>query len=184
MITLPIERMKKYINEYGLSYKEARNLIKEKEISDLFDKTVSLGSSPKETSNWITMKLTEYLNKNTLEFKDIIITPEMLNELISLINNKTISNEQAKKVFEVMIKEEKMPSILVQELGMEQVSDETEVIKVVNEVLDNNIDAVNTYKSGKTNIVGFLIGQVLKTSGGKINPSVASKILNIEIQKR
>ena len=184
MITLPIERMKKYINEYGLSYKEARNLIKEKEISDLFDKTVSLGSSPKETSNWITMKLTEYLNKNTLEFKDIIITPEMLNELISLINNKTISNEQAKKVFETMIKEEKMPSVLVKELGMEQVSDETEIIKVVNEVLDNNIDAVNTYKSGKTNIVGFLIGQVLKTSGGKINPSVASKILNIEIQKR
>ena len=108
----------------------------------------------------------------------------MLNELISLINNKTISNEQAKKVFETMIKEEKMPSVLVKELGMEQVSDETEVIKVVNEVLDNNIDAVNTYKSGKTNIVGFLIGQVLKVSGGKINPSVASKILNIEIQKR
>ncbi len=184
MTILPIDRMKKYINEYGLNYKEARNLIREKEISDLFDKTVELGSSPKEASNWISMKLTEYLNKNTLEFNEISITPEMLNELITLINNKTISNEQAKKVFEVMITESKMPSIIVKELGMEQISDEEEIRKFINEVLDNNIDAVNTYKSGKTNIVGFLMGQVLKASSGKINPGIANKILNSEISKR
>lgn len=184
MVILPTERMKKYIQEYGLSYREARALIKEKEISDLFDRTVGLGSSPKEVSNWITMKLTEYLNKNTLEFNEISITPEMLNELISLINNKIISNEQAKKVFEVMMSESKMPKIIVKELGMEQITDEQEIIKIINEVLDNNLDAVNTYKEGKTNIIGFLMGQVLKNSGGKINPGLASKILSIEIQKR
>ncbi len=184
MIILPIERMKKYISEYGLSYREAKNLIREKEISDLFDKTIDLGSNPKEVSNWITMKLTEYLNKNTMEFNEISITPEMFNELITLINNKTISNEQAKKVFEVMISESKMPNIIIKELGMEQITNEEEITKFVNSVLDNNSDAVNTYKSGKTNIVGFLIGQVLKASGGKINPGLANKILNIEIQKR
>lgn len=184
MIILPIERMKKYISEYGLSYREAKNLIREKEISDLFDKTIDLGSNPKEVSNWITMKLTEYLNKNTMEFNEISITPEMLNELITLINNKTISNEQAKKVFEVMISESKMPNIIIKELGMEQITNEEEITKFVNSVLDNNGDAVNTYKSGKTNIVGFLMGQVLKASGGKINPGLANKILNIEIQKR
>ncbi len=184
MITLPVERMKKYINEYGLSYREAKNLIREKEISDLFNKTIDLGSNPKEASNWITMKLTEYLNKNALEFNEISITAEMLNELITLINNKTISNEQAKKVFEVMIGESKMPNVIIKELGMEQVTNEEEIRKFVNEILDDNIDAVNTYKSGKINIVGFLMGQVLKASGGKINPGLANKILNIEIQKR
>jgi len=184
MVVLPTERMKKYINEYSLSYKEARNIIRERKISDLFDKTVELGSSPKEASNWITMKLTEYLNKNTLEFNEVYITPEMLNELITLINNKTISNEQGKKVFETMLSESKMPSVIIKELGMEQITNEEEIIKFVNDVLDNNIEAVNTYKAGKTNIVGFLIGQVLKASGGKINPGLASKILNIEIQKR
>ncbi len=184
MIVLPNERIKKYISEYKLSYKEAKNLVREKEISNLFEGTVNLGSSPKEASNWITMKLTEYLNKNALEFNELSITSEMLNELISLINNKTISNEQAKKVFEVMIGESKMPNLIVKELGMEQISNEEEIKKFVNEVLDSNIDAVNTYKSGKTNIVGFLMGQVLKVSGGKINPAIANKILSIEIQKR
>lgn len=184
MIVLPTDRMKKYINDYELSYKEAKTLVREKEISDLFDGTVNLGSNPKEASNWITMKLTEYLNKNTLEFSEINVTPEMLNELISLINNKIISNEQAKKVFEIMISESKMPKLIVKELGMEQITDEEEITKFINDVLDNNIDAVNTYKSGKTNIVGFLMGQVLKRSGGKINPGLANKILNIEIQKR
>jgi aspartyl-tRNA(Asn)/glutamyl-tRNA(Gln) amidotransferase subunit B len=184
MVTLPTDRMKKYINDYDLSYKEAKTLVREKEISDLFDNTVNLGSNPREASNWITMKLTEFLNRNSLEFSEISITPEMLNELISLINNKIISNEQAKKVFEVMINESKMPKLIVKELGMEQITDEEEITKFINDVLDNNIDAVNTYKSGKTNIVGFLMGQVLKLSGGKINPGLANKILNIEIQKR
>lgn len=184
MIVLPIERMKKYINVYNLSYKEAKSLIKEKNISDLFEKTVELGSSPKEASNWISMKLTEYLNKNKLASNEVNITPEVLNELISLINSKIISNEQAKKVFEIMISESKMPKEIVKELGMEQITNEEEIVNIINSVLDDNIDAVNTYKSGKTNIVGFLMGQVLKASSGKINPGLANKILTEEIKKR
>ena len=184
MIVLPNDRIKKYINEYLLTFKEAKVLIRDRKISDLFEDTIKLGSSPKDASNWITMKLTEYLNKKMVEFDEITLTSEMLNELISLINNKTISNEQAKKVFEVMIDESKLPSVIIKELGMEQISNEDEIRKFVNNILDENNDAVNTYKSGKTNIVGFLMGQVLKASGGKINPGLANKILNEEILKR
>lgn len=181
---LPLERKNNYIKNYELTEVEAKTLVKEKEISDLFEGAIALGSSPKEASNWINMRLIGYLNKNKLNFSDTNISSYKLNELISLVSKNIISSEQAKKVFDIMLEENKNPIEIVESSGMKQVTDETEIKAIINKVLDNNINAVDTYKSGKTNIVGFLMGQVLKESGGKVNPAAANKILMEEISKR
>ena len=126
--------------------------------------------------------MTTTTNNKTID--EVYLTPEMLVELINMVKSGKISSQQAKEVFALILEEEKTPETIVKEKGMEQISDENLIREIVNKVLDENMEAVETYKSGKTNIVGFLVGQVLKSSGGKANPGVASKILNEEINKR
>ena len=101
-----------------------------------------------------------------------------------MVSKGKISSEQAKQVFNYVFEEEKTPSEIVKEKGMEQVSDEAAIRDMVNEVIDENPNQLATYKSGKTNILGFFVGQVLKKSGGKANPSIVNKIVNEEINKR
>ncbi len=180
---LPMDRLKKYMNDYNLTEVESRTLLKEKELSDFFENVVNMGVNPKEVSNWMTTRLVGYLNKNNVTVSNIYMTPKMLSNLINLINDKTISTEQGKKIFDLILEEKKEPLELIEKYDMKQVSDEGEIINIIKEVLDKNPDAVSTYKSGKTNILGFLVGLVLKSSGGKVNPSIASEILRKELEK-
>jgi len=180
---LPSERKKNYIL-LGVSEKDAKTLVKSKEISDYFEKVLELGGDAKEASNWITTRLLGFMNNNDKGISEVYMTPLMLCELISMVKGGKISSQQAKDVFASVLEEEKSPSDIVKEKGMEQISDETAIRDIVNKVLDDNPSQLETYKSGKTNILGFFVGQILKSSGGKANPSVASKILNEEISKR
>ena len=114
---------------------------------------------------------------------------ETLNDLIEIVNkfNEECGKEKSQahnKIVNDVFEEEKTPSEIVKEKGMEQVSDEAAIRDMVNEVIDENPNQLATYKSGKTNILGFFVGQVLKKSGGKANPSIVNKIVNEEINKR
>ena len=124
------------------------------------------------------------MNSNFKSISDVYLTPKMLVDMLDMINSGKISSQQAKEVFSAILEEEKTPEDIVKEKGMEQISDEGVIREFVNKVLDENTDQVNIYKSGKTNIIGFLVGQVLKISGGKANPSIVSKIINEEINNR
>ncbi len=181
--TLPYERELKYIS-LGVNSKDARTLVREKAVSDFFESVLSLGGDAKDAANWMTTRLLGFMNTNNKTIDEVYLTPEMLVELINMVKSGKISSQQAKEVFALILEEEKTPETIVKEKGMEQISDENLIREIVNKVLDENMEAVETYKSGKTNIVGFLVGQVLKSSGGKANPGVASKILNEEINKR
>lgn len=180
---LPNERRLIYEN-LGVIKKDAKTLVKSKSISDYFEDVLSLGGDAKEASNWITTRLLGYLNSNGKTINDVFMTPKMLVNLMDMIKCGRISTQQAKEVFVNVLEEEKSPEEIVLEKGMEQISDEEEIRKIVKEVLDENKAQVDTYKSGKTNIIGFFVGQILKSSGGKANPSIVSKILNEEINKR
>lgn len=180
---LPISRMNKYIL-LGVNKKEAKTLVRDKSISDYFEKMLELNVNPTMASNWITGKLMGYLNEEKKSIHEIFMSPEMLASLINMVSKGKISSEQAKQVFNYVFEEEKTPSEIVKEKGMEQVSDEGAIRDMVNEVIDENPNQLATYKSGKTNILGFFVGQVLKKSGGKANPSIVNKIVNEEINKR
>ena len=181
---LPNKRKEKYIENYNLSTKDAETLVKEKDISDYFEKCIKLSCEPKEASNWITTRLLGYLNKTDLKIKDIFMTPEMLTEICSSVKTGKISSQQAKEVFTLVLEENKAPDVVIKEKGFVQNSNEEEIISLIQKVLDENEQAVNDYKNGKTNIVGYLVGQVLKASQGKFNPGLTAKLLNEEIRKR
>lgn len=178
------ERKEKYISQYGLTDYDATILVKEKKVSDYFEKAIELGSDAKSASNWVTTNLLGYLNKNELTIDDIKMTPEMLVEIIKLVEKKTISSKQAKEVFADVIITGKKPTDVVSEKGMSQISDTGEIVKIANEVLDENPEIIEKYKSGRTNVVDFLVGQIMKKTRGKANPELARSTMLSEIEKR
>lgn len=173
------ERKEKYIKEYGLSNYDASVLVKDKKVSDYFEECVSLGSDPKNACNWITTKLLAEVNKSeTLTINDIFIKPNMLSELIKLIEDKKITNNQGKEVFSKMIEEKSSPIEIVKKYNMEVIEDDNLIESLVMEVINENEKAINDYKNGRTNMLDYMVGQVMKKSKGKANPVEAkSKLL-------
>lgn len=180
---LPFERYNKYVN-LGVNKKDAKVLIKDKKISDFYEGCLSLNANPVSVSNWITTRLLGYLNQTNKSIDEVFIKPEHLVNTVKMIEEGRISTEQAKSVFTYILEEEKTPEEIVKEKGLEQISDPEEIRKLVNEVIDNNPKELESYKSGKTNLIGFFIGQTLKLSEGKANPSLVNKIVSEEISKR
>lgn len=107
----------------------------------------------------------------------------MLTEICISVKNGKISSQQAKEVFNFVLEEQKEPSKIIEEKGFVQNSNEDEIISLIQKVLDENKQAVNDFKNGRTNIIGYLVGQVLKASQGKFNPGLTAKLLNEEIRK-
>ena len=176
---LAYERKEKYINEYGLSEYDAGVLTKDKKISDYFEECVRLKCDPKSACNWITTRVLGELNKseeNTID--DLFIRPNMIVELVSLVNNKKISSDQAKKVFTKMLEEKLTPKEIVKKYDMEVIEDSGLIESLVNEVINENPKAIEDYHNGRTNMLDYLVGQVMKKSKGKANPVEAkSKML-------
>lgn len=175
---LAYERKQKYINEYGLSDYDAGVLTKNKKVSDYFDSCIKLGSDAKSACNWITTRIMGELNKseeNTIE--DLFITPKMLSELIKLINDKKITNNQGKEVFTHMLEEHLAPLEIVKKYDMGVLEDSNLIESLVNEVISENEKAITDYHNGRTNMLDYLVGQVMKKSRGKANPVEAKEKL-------
>ncbi len=172
------ERREKYVNDYNLSLYDASVLVKSKKISDYFERCINLGSDAKSACNWITTKVLGELNKseeNTID--NFFITPEMLSELIKLITDKKITNNQGKEVFSKMLEEKLTPSEIVKKYNMEVIEDDSLIQSIVDEVINENEKAITDYKNGRTNMLDYMVGQVMKKSKGKANPVSAKNIL-------
>ncbi len=178
------ERKEKYINEFGLSEYDAKVLVKEKMVSDYFDQTVNEGADPKLASNWITSVILGHLNKLDLTINDIFLTPKMLCGLIQKVTSGEISIKQGKEVLFKSLTEDVDPIKVVEESGMKQIGSTDEILKIVLEVLDEQPQAITQYKSGHTNIIDFLVGQVMKKTKGQANPAITRNMLIEEVEKR
>jgi aspartyl-tRNA(Asn)/glutamyl-tRNA(Gln) amidotransferase subunit B len=181
---LQYERINEYINNYNLSRYDATVLVKEKEISDYFEEVIKCDITPKSAANWVTGIILAHLNKEEINIDDLFLRPNMLADLIKLVESGKISIKQGKEVLYESLEEEKEPLKLVKEKNISQTSDEGEILKVVNEVLDEQASGVEEYKKGRTNVVDFMVGQVMKKTRGKANPSIAMKLIKQEIEKR
>lgn len=165
------ERKEKYINEYGLSEYDAGVLTKDKKISDYFEECVSLKCDPKSACNWITTRVLGELNKSEENnIDDLYIRPNMIVELVTLVNDKKISSDQAKKVFTKMLEESLTPKEIVKKYDMEVIEDAGLIESLANEVISENAKAIEDYHNGRTNMLDYLVGQVMKKSKGKANP--------------
>ena len=180
---LASDRKLKYINEYGLSEYDSTIIVKEKDISDFYEETVKLGADVKKAANWLTSVILGYLNKNEFGIKDIYLTPNMLFEIMDLVESGKISSKQSKEVLMHVLDDKKEPSKIVKELGMEQISDDATIRDIVTKVLDEHPDLIEDHRKGK-NTFDFFVGQVMKATRGKANPSLTAEIIRDEIDKR
>ena len=178
------ERKGTYMNDYNLSKYDATILTKEKSVSDYFEKTIEAGCDPKLASNWITSIILGELNKKEIEINEIFITPSMLSDLIKLVSNGDISSKQGKEVLYRSLEEEIEPVKIVEQEGMKQIGGADEILKIVTEVLEEQPQSIEQYKNGRTNIVDFLVGQVMKKTHGQANPAMARSMMIEEIEKR
>lgn len=182
---MPVERRKRYVEEYGIPTYDATVLTATVEMSDFFDETVALGADPKQVSNWLMGDVSAHLNKAQAEIHDTPLTAKGLAEMILLIADGTISSKIAKRVFNELMKEEITDvRALVEEKGWAQLSDPNELLPIISEILDNNEQSVADFKEGRDRAKGFLIGQIMKATRGQANPAVVNKLLNEELNKR
>ncbi len=123
-----------------------------------------------------------HLQQALIQQLSLPISPENLGQLIALISDGTISGKIAKDVFAEMMKSKKSPSDIVKEKGLEQVSDDTEILKLIDKVISENEDKVKDYLGGKDRLFGFFVGQVMKISQGKANPSIVNKLLKEKLK--
>lgn len=180
---LPDVRQARYVKEYGLPSTDAGVLTSSKDISDFFQQSVATGVDAKLVSNWIMGDLMGYLNAEQLELKDIKMTAVSLGEMVKLIEKGTISTKIAKTVFKEMLETGKEPVKIVEEKGLVQISDEGAIRQIAQEAITKHPQSVEDYKAGKTQAIGFLVGQVMKATKGKANPGLVNQLLKEELEK-
>lgn len=180
---LPDERKQRYVEELGLSDYDAGVITGTIEMADFFEDTIALGADEKQVANWLMGDLSAYMNKHLKELPELAITPEGLAKMIKLIEDGTISSKIAKRVFAHLVENGGDPEEFVKKEGLVQISDEGELLKIVQQVLAENEQSVQDYKDGKGRALGFLVGQVMKATKGQANPQLANKLLKEEIDK-
>ena len=175
---LPEAKRTRFKKEFALSDFDAETLTSTRELSLWFEEAASKSKNSKRTANIILSELLAVLNEKNQTIEEVEITPAHIAELSNSLEENKITSKQAKEVFAEMLATNKMPSEIIKEKGMEQVSDSGAIDKIVQDVLAANPKAIEDFKNGKTNVVGWLMGQVMKLSQGKANPKQATEILN------
>ena len=179
---MPIEKRARFVAEYGLSEKDASIIIASKALATFYEEVVKLGGNPKTVSNYILGDLLRLLNSNNMEAEDIKISPQNFVELLKIIEEGKISNTAGKEVFKEMFLSNEKPTVIIEEKGLSQISCSDEIEKLVNEVLSNNPKSIEDFKAGKTQAIGYLMGQVMKASKGKANPPVAKQMIEDKLK--
>ena len=178
---LPDQRKNKYMNTYHLSNYDASVLTSDKKISDFFNQTINsdvqLKKSAKIVANWLTSELFSLLNKNNIDLLDSPVTPDNLGELVKLISSNEISGKIAKDVLEEMFKTNKSAKEIVNEKDLKQVTDQSEIEKVIDDVINENQKMIKEYLGGKNKLLGFFVGQAMKKTKGKANPKLLNDLM-------
>ncbi|UCM92444.1 Asp-tRNA(Asn)/Glu-tRNA(Gln) amidotransferase subunit GatB [Candidatus Tisiphia endosymbiont of Melanophora roralis] len=178
---LPDAKIKRYIAEYSLNTYDAEVLAADEQVAYYFEAAVTL-CSPKILANWIISELFGQLNKNSISLNECKITPKMLAQMVKLIEDGVISGKIAKVVFETMFETGEQPEKIIKEKGLVQMSDSGILSAIIDEILSENPDSVAAYKSGKDKLFGFFVGQVMKKTEGKANPSLVNDLLKERLQ--
>jgi aspartyl-tRNA(Asn)/glutamyl-tRNA(Gln) amidotransferase subunit B len=181
MPELPEARRLRFVTAYGLPAYDAGVLTQSSEIADYFEAVAEASGNAKAASNWVMGELLRTLKERGAALADIALTPAGLAGLVGLIDKGTISSTIAKDVFAKMVESGESADAIVSREGLAQNSDEDALVVIVREVVSRNADAVAQYRAGKTQTFGFLVGQVMKQSGGKANPTLASQLLRREL---
>ncbi len=178
------ERVEKYINKYKLSEKDAETLTKEKDVANYFEDVIKNGIDAKTASNWVISVILGSLNKLDISLKEMFITSTMLADILKLVEEEKLSSLNCKKVLYEAMDLKKPPLDLINEQGIKQIDDKDTLIKVINEVIDENLDIFEQYLNGNNTVANFYIGKVMSKTNRQANPKVALELIKEVLEGR
>ncbi|HIK54374.1 MAG TPA: Asp-tRNA(Asn)/Glu-tRNA(Gln) amidotransferase subunit GatB [Synechococcales cyanobacterium M55_K2018_004] len=179
---LPAQKRHRYENELGLSAYDARVLTDDRAMAEYFEAAVAAGAPAKQAANWITSDITGYLNKEGKSISEIALKPEVLAEMIGLIEANTISTKIGKDILPELLAKGGSAKALVESKGLIQISDAGAIEAIIDEVIAANPGELEKYRSGKKNLLGFFVGQVMKKSGGRADPKLTNQLLQKKLE--
>ncbi len=181
---LPNERIFRFMQQYGLSQEDSTLLIETPEKADLLEATVAVSNQqPQEIVKWILGDISKYLNDTGKQLSDFAITPQSLSDLVTAVTSGQISTTAGKTVLDVILFEERAVSDVIKEKGLAQISDTDALAGIVSDVLAQNEKSVHDFKNGKTNALGYLVGQCMRMTKGKGNPTLMRQLLEEALSK-
>ena len=178
---LPEQRVKRFGEEYGLSFADASQLVSDRSLADYYEAAAKASANPRAAANWIRSELLRELEAAGKTAAESPVPAEELGMLIRLIDEEKISGKQAKDVLVEMFKSGKGALAIIEEQGLVQVSDTGEIDALIDAVIAANPDQVGNYRSGKEALLGFFVGQVIKASKGKANPKIVNERLRAKL---
>ena len=185
MPALPRDLFIRFTKEFGLSEYDAYNLTDSKEIALFFQKITKLCSNYKSAANWVMGDIKSYLNQQGMEMSDFPISVENIALLIQIIDDGKVSSSVAsQKIFPELLKsDEKTPLQIAEKLNLIQDSDESSILSYIQTVIESNPEEIERYKNGEKQLIGFLMGQLMKASKGKADPKAANQLMRETLDK-
>ncbi len=180
---LPDARMERFVRQYDLPEYDAEVLTSGRPLADYFESAVKGAKSAKTVSNWVMGEVMRVLKEKNTSPADCRVKPDMLREMIGLIDSGAISGKIAKAVFEEMMESGARPAAIVEKKGLTQITDTSAIEAEVEKTIGANPKQVEDYKNGKIKLIGFFVGQVMKATKGKASPEVVNKILKEKLEK-
>ncbi len=175
---LPLARRSRFVEAYGVPEYDAEILTEERSLSDFFEATVAeLDGDPKRVSNWVMNDVLRLIREEDTSAGELGLQPGELAEIILMVEGGTISSSVGKELLGQVRSSDRTPAQIVEEEGLAQVSDADELGGVAARILDANPDQVAAYQAGKTSLIGWFVGQMMKETGGQADPKVAKEIL-------
>ena len=178
---LPLKRKERYTKEYGLPEYDAEVLTSDIVIADFFDQCCASYNNKKLLSNWIMGDIMRKLKENEGNITDIPVSVDNFVSLLKLYDGKVISQNASKTVFEKIWERNCKPEIIVEEMGLKQISDTGELLTMVKDIIKNNPQPAEDYKKGNKKALAFFVGQIMKASKGKANPQIVNELLSKEL---
>ena len=175
---LPEVRNRRFIDDFGLSVNHAGTLTASRRIADYFEELVELSNDPKNAATWVMGHVNRVLNEQEIAIEEFSIAPKRLAQLMDKVSTGAVSISAARTVFDEMVSDKSEVEALIAKLGVEQVSDDSEIDKIVQGIIDANPDETKRYKNGEIKLKGWFVGQVMKSSKGKANPQMVNEALD------
>jgi aspartyl-tRNA(Asn)/glutamyl-tRNA(Gln) amidotransferase subunit B len=177
---LPAEKRERFVDSYGLREYDAQVLTATREISEYFERAAKAAGDPRMAANWVTGDLLGALKGR--EISESPVSPEQLGQLVGFIAKGEISGKMGKDIFAKMFETGESAGTIIDREGLRQISDTGVLEKIVDDVIAASPKQVEQYKAGKTGVIGYLVGQVMKLSKGQANPAAVNELLKAKLE--
>ena len=179
---MPAAKRNRYAAELGLSIYDARVLTDECSMAQYFEKVVNEGGAAKSSANWITGDIAAFIKSNRLSFDQLSFKPNELAEMLKMIDVGEISGKIAKEILPELLSKGGSPKQLVKERGLGMIGDPKVIEEIIDKLILNHPNEVESFRAGKTKLLGFFVGQLMKETKGKADPKLANQILTKKLQ--